>query len=69
MFGMIRIGSNTDIGMNRNSSNWPGMNSYPILFPGIPYYYCNKFQYSKHNTTSLKLLSVIFFNRRFLRVK
>ena len=28
---MIRIGSDTDIGMNRNSSDWLGMNSYPIL--------------------------------------
>ena len=33
-FRMIRIGSDTDIGMNRNSSDWPGMNSYPILSPG-----------------------------------
>ena len=32
---MIRIGSNADIGMNRNSSDWLGMNSYPILSPGI----------------------------------
>ena len=28
-FGMIRIGSDMDIGMNRNSSDWLGMNSYP----------------------------------------
>ena len=33
-FEMIRIGSDTDIGMNRNSSDWLGMNSYPILSPG-----------------------------------
>ena len=33
-FGMIRIGSDTDIWMNRNSSNWLGMNFNPILFPG-----------------------------------
>ena len=33
-FGMIRIGSDTDIGLNRNSSDWLGMNSYPILSPG-----------------------------------
>ena len=33
-FWMIRIGSDTDIGMNRNSSDWLGMNSYPILSPG-----------------------------------
>ena len=26
----------TDIGMNRNSSDWLGMNSYPILSPGLP---------------------------------
>ena len=32
---MIRIGSGTDIGMNRNSSDWLGMNSYPILSPGL----------------------------------
>ena len=31
---MIRIGSNIDIGMNRNSSDWLEMNSYPILSPG-----------------------------------
>ena len=31
---MIRIDSDTDIGMNRNSSDWLGMNSYPILSPG-----------------------------------
>ena len=30
---MIRIGSDTDIGVNRNSSDWLGMNSYPILSP------------------------------------
>ena len=32
---MIRIGSDTDIGMNRNTSDWLGMNSYPILSPGL----------------------------------
>ena len=32
-FGMIRIGSDTDIGMNRNSSDWLGMNLNPILSP------------------------------------
>ena len=32
---MIRIGSDTDIGMNRNSSDWLGMNSYPLLSPEI----------------------------------
>ena len=31
---MIRIDSDTDIGMNQNSSDWLGMNSYPILSPG-----------------------------------
>ena len=34
---MIRIGSDTDIEMNRNSSDWLGMNSYPILSPGWTY--------------------------------
>ena len=33
-FGMIRIGSNTKIGMNRNSSDWLRMNFNPILPPG-----------------------------------
>ena len=33
-FRMIRISSDTDIGMNPNSSGWLGMNSYPILSPG-----------------------------------
>ena len=28
------MGSDKDIGMNRNSSDWLGMNSYPILSPG-----------------------------------
>ena len=32
---MIRIGSNTDIGMNWNSSDCLGMNSYPILSPAL----------------------------------
>ena len=32
--GKIRIGSDTDIGMNRNSSDWLGMNFNPILSPG-----------------------------------
>ena len=32
---MICIGSDTDIGMNRNSSDWLGMNSYPILSSGM----------------------------------
>ena len=31
---MIRIGSDTDIGMNRNSSDLLGMNFNPILSPG-----------------------------------
>ena len=34
-FGMIRIGSDTDIGMNRNSSDWVGKNFSPILSPGL----------------------------------
>ena len=33
-FGMIRIGLDTDIGMNRNSSDWLEINSYPILSLG-----------------------------------
>ena len=33
--GMIRVGSDTDIGMNRNSSDWLGKDSYPILSPGV----------------------------------
>ena len=32
---MIRIDSDTDIGMNRNSSDWLEINSYSILSPGI----------------------------------
>ena len=32
---MIRISLDTDIGINQNSSNWLGMNSYPILSPGL----------------------------------
>ena len=32
-FGMIRIGSDTDIGMNRNNSNCFWMNPYPVLSP------------------------------------
>ena len=31
---MFRIGSDTDIGMNRKNSDWLGINSYPILLPG-----------------------------------
>ena len=31
---MIHIGSDTDIGLNRNSSDTLGMNSYPIFPPG-----------------------------------
>ena len=31
---MIRVVSDTDTGMNRNCSDWLGMNSYPILSPG-----------------------------------
>ena len=34
-FGLIRIGSDTDIGMIRNSSDWLGMNFYLKLSPGI----------------------------------
>ena len=33
-FRMIRIGSDTDIGMNLNSSDCLEMNSYPKLSPG-----------------------------------
>ena len=31
---MIHLGSDTDIGINRNSSDWLGINYYPILSPG-----------------------------------
>ena len=34
-FGIIRTGSDTDIGMNRNSSDWLGMNFNPILSSGL----------------------------------
>ena len=34
-FGIIRIGLDTDIRMNRNSSDWLGMNFNPILSPGF----------------------------------
>ena len=33
-FWMIRIAPDTDIAMNRNSTDWLGINSYPILSPG-----------------------------------
>ena len=33
--GLIRIGSDIDIGMILNSSDWLGMNSYPKFSPGI----------------------------------
>ena len=33
-FGMIRNGSDTDIRMNWNNSDWLGMNFNPILSPG-----------------------------------
>ena len=32
---MICIGSDTDIGMNQNSSDWLEMYSYPILSTGL----------------------------------
>ena len=43
-FGMIHIGSDIHIGINRNSSDCLVMNSYPLLSPGlliygIPYTY------------------------------
>ena len=31
---MIQISSDTDIEMNRNNSDWLGMNPYAILSPG-----------------------------------
>ena len=34
-FGMIRIGSDTEIELNRNNSDWLGINSYPKLSTGI----------------------------------
>ena len=34
-FGIIRISSNRDIGMNRNSSDWLGINFNLILSPGL----------------------------------
>ena len=37
-FELIRIGSNTNIGIIWNSSDWLGMNSYPKFSPG---YYLN----------------------------
>ena len=37
-FGIIRIGSDTEIEMNRNSSDWLGMHSYPILISYIYIY-------------------------------
>ena len=41
---MIRIGSDTDIGMNRNNSDWLGMNFNPILSPGILYAVISAFE-------------------------
>ena len=55
-FGMILIGSDTNI-VNRNSSDWLGINSYPILSPGqlqIFSVYCILF--------SLILVSIIFYS-------
>ena len=40
---MIRIGSDTDIGTNRNSSDWLGMYPNPILPPGIIIQYYRMF--------------------------
>ena len=41
-FRMIRIGSDTDIGMNRNISDWLGLNFIPILSPGRANNHTNK---------------------------
>ena len=51
---MIRIGSDTDIRMNWNSSDWLGMNFNPILSPGFVTHYDNF-------RTLMKVLSVFFY--------
>ena len=55
---MIRIGSDTDIGINRNSSDWLGMNSYPILSPGEKYVFLfeNFFSLEEGTKVDRKLL-------------
>ena len=59
--GMIRIGSDTDVGMNRNSSDWLGINFNPILLSGIVINWneCNKIFY-------LHSFSNFPFKRNFL---
>ena len=52
-FRMIRIGSDTGIGMNRNSSDWLGMNFNPILSLGW---------YMKFNVHSYSYDLVVKFN-------
>ena len=52
---MIRIGSDTDIGINRNSSDWLGMNSYPILSPGRLFNINSSGQFSKLYFTFLNV--------------
>ena len=55
-FGMIRIGSDTDIGMDRNSSDWLGMNSYPILLPGLStrYFFFNEREFTRKRMSIMK---------------
>ena len=50
---MIRIGSDTDIGMNRNSSDWLGMNSYPTFSPGQSISIQKRYIFKKLNTCQL----------------
>ena len=60
-FGMIRTGSDADVRINRNSSDWLGMNFNPILSPG----YVSKFLFFRiliwHNFHNIKTsFNVIF---------
>ena len=62
---MIRIGSDTDIGMNRNSSDWLEMNSYPIPLDTEIYNTVDHFAPST-NISYYKILYVIRKNNVFL---
>ena len=56
-FGIIRIGSDTDIGMNRNSSYWLGMNFNPILSPGmLPKFWISVWKLIKERVQQFRLI-------------
>ena len=61
---MIHTGSDTDIGMNSNSSDWLGMNLNPILSPGLS---CDLLKIKSHQSEPIRKKFWISFDVKMVK--